>query len=448
MSIKKVLTIAGSDSGGGAGIQADLKTITVLGAFGTSAVTALTAQNTSGVQGIYEVSPDFVAQQIDSVVLDIGTDAAKTGMMANRDVIKVVSQKIKEHQISNVVVDPVMVAKDNSSLLTEGAEKALSDELIPQSFLVTPNIPEACVLSGIHIKDTKDMEEAAKRIYNRGSRNILIKGGHLHGPAVDILFDGDGLYRFESERIDTKNTHGTGCTYSAAIATFLAQDFPLKEAINKAKKFVTSAIRFSLDIGKGHGPTNHYAPLGREMERYSVVQDLKAAAQRLKEGNGAHLMPEVQSNLGCALPFAEAPEDVASFPGRLIGHKDLISYVFDPQFGISHHISRIILTAMRYDPSVRSAMNIRYSPEIVERCADLGFEIGSFDRRKEPEDIKELEGSSLAWGVERAIEKSGKVLDAIYDQGGWGKEPMVRILGKNPSQVVDKVLKIAKSLLK
>lgn len=255
----RVLTIAGSDSGGGAGIQADLKTITVLGAFGASVVTALTAQNTLGVQGIHNAPVDFVAQQLDSVLSDIGCDAAKTGMLSTPELIEVVASKVAQWHVPNLVVDPVMVAKGGARLLQPEAESALIAQMLPLATLVTPNLPEAETLTGAKVADLQAMKEAAQRIVGLGPAAALIKGGHLEGDAVDVLYDGKSFEELRTERIDTPNTHGTGCTYSAAIATFLAQGQALGAAVANAKVFVTAGIRGAADIGGGHGPLNHYA---------------------------------------------------------------------------------------------------------------------------------------------------------------------------------------------
>ena len=255
--IRKALTIAGSDSGGGAGIEADIKTFQAFGIYSMAAITSVTAQNTVGVQGIFDLPPEFVGKQIDSVVEDIGVDAAKTGMLSNSDIIKVVSERISHYEIK-VVVDPVMVAKSGDLLLKEEARDALINELLPLAFVVTPNLSEAEVIAGFSVKSIDDMKRAAEEILSLGPENVLVKGGHLEGAAVDILFDGHSFSQFSSERIETKNTHGTGCTYSAAIASGIAKGKSLKLAISEAKSFVTEAIRHSLDIGRGKGPLNHF----------------------------------------------------------------------------------------------------------------------------------------------------------------------------------------------
>jgi hydroxymethylpyrimidine/phosphomethylpyrimidine kinase len=252
MKRAKVLTLAGSDSGGGAGIQADLKTITVMGGFGMSVITALTAQNTRGVQGIYEVSPDFVEKQLESVMTDMGADAAKTGMIANGEILRVVAENVRKYHIENLVVDPVMVAKGGTLLFRGEFREMLVRELIPASLVVTPNIPEAEVLACMHISCIDDMKKAARIIHDQGARNVIVKGGHLAGDAVDILYDGTQFYQFVSERIGQEGIHGTGCTFSAAIATGLAKGMGVMKAVEGAKRYITEVIRHAWRIGGGH----------------------------------------------------------------------------------------------------------------------------------------------------------------------------------------------------
>lgn len=265
--MKRILTVAGSDSGGGAGIQADLKTITVLGAYGMSAITALTAQNTLGVQGVYPVPVDFIRLQMQAVLSDIGADAAKTGMLATPEIVKAVAEELKRFKVELLVVDPVMVAKSGDALLSEEARGTLKEILLPMATLVTPNLPEASVLSGFPVQDLESMKEAARVIRDIGPRYVLIKGGHLEKEALDLLFDGQKFEAYEAPRLSNRNTHGTGCTYSAALTTFLAQGLPVREAVAEGKKFITRAIRHGLAIGSGHGPTNHYAEVLRYKER-------------------------------------------------------------------------------------------------------------------------------------------------------------------------------------
>ena len=254
----RVMTVAGSDSGGGAGIQADLKTITLLGSFGTSAITVLTAQNTCGVQGISPASASFIVKQIELILTDIGTDTMKTGMLYSSDIVTQVAGQI-ERYMPPAVVDPVMIAKGGAPLLKQEAIEAVREKLLPQTFLLTPNIPEAEALSGLKVDSLEEMEAAAHSLAEMGARHVLLKGGHRSEDATDILLAGGDVTRLTAERIDTKNTHGTGCTYSAAVATLLAQGQPLKIAVENAKQFISQAIQKAYPIGTGHGPVNLFA---------------------------------------------------------------------------------------------------------------------------------------------------------------------------------------------
>ncbi len=258
--VPRALTIAGSDSGGGAGIQADLKTFTALGVFGMSVITAVTAQNTISVLGIENISPQHISLQIDAVVNDIGVDAVKIGMLSTKEIVLAISEKIYEYDIKKIVFDPVMVTSGGEPLLDSNAKESLVNELLPKTYILTPNIPEAAELSGIEINSLEDMKKAAEIIKQLGSDNVLIKGGHLDKSpeAIDILYDGREFHEYKTDRINTKNTHGTGCTYSAAICAGLAKGLSIMDAVREAKNYVSHAIENSFDLGKGHGPLNHY----------------------------------------------------------------------------------------------------------------------------------------------------------------------------------------------
>ena len=258
MKIPRALTIAGSDSSGGAGIQADLRTFSALGVYGTSAVTALTSQNTQGVNGIVEVGPDFVSSQIRSVVLDIGVDAVKTGMLSNAAVISRVSSDLKELKLEKVVVDPVMVATSGDRLLNADAIEALVSQLFPIVLIITPNLQEAEVLSGMRVECADDMKRAAVKLRGLGPKYVVIKGGHLPGSPMDLLWDGRNFCEYVGVRYQTPNTHGTGCTFASAIAAFLARGLSVEDAVGKAKTYITGAIARGLPLGLGHGPVHHF----------------------------------------------------------------------------------------------------------------------------------------------------------------------------------------------
>jgi hydroxymethylpyrimidine kinase / phosphomethylpyrimidine kinase / thiamine-phosphate diphosphorylase len=440
--MKKILTIAGSDSGGGAGIQADLKTITVLGGFGTSVITALTAQNTLGVQGVHTIPTTFIQQQMDSVLSDIGADAAKTGMLASPEIVEIVSEGIRRYKVQPLVVDPVMVAKSGDSLLSKDAREIIKKVLLPLAFLVTPNLPEAEVLCGFPVRDTEQMKTAAKKIQDLGPGNVLIKGGHLKGDAVDILYDGRSFRTYEGPRLNQRNTHGTGCTFSAALATFLGQGLSIHQAVTQAKAFINRAIFTGISIGSGHGPTNPYSHIAVKLEKETILNDLKKALERLVQLNAGKIIPECRSNLAYAGTGASGYEDVAAVPGRITNVGDQIITCREPAFGATRHVARVVLAVMSKAPEMRSAMNIRYNPAVIHACKKLDFRMASFDRKMEPKDIKEKEGSSLEWGTREAMKMLDHPPDCVYDEGETGKEPMIRVLGKNPMDVVEKVWKI------
>ena len=259
--VPTALTIAGSDSGGGAGIQADLKTFSALGVFGMSALTAITAQNTRAVTAVFEMPPEIVAAQIDAVVADIGVDVAKTGMISSSELIRVVANRIRHHGLSRFVVDPVMVAKSGDRLLREDAVEALREELIPLATVVTPNLPEAEVLVGRSIVTLDDMRQAAADIVAFGARSVVVKGGHRPDDATDVFYDGQRHLELQAPRIETSSTHGTGCTFASAIAALLARGADLTTAVQEAKAYLTTAIERADPIGGGHGPVHHFHAL-------------------------------------------------------------------------------------------------------------------------------------------------------------------------------------------
>jgi hydroxymethylpyrimidine/phosphomethylpyrimidine kinase len=259
-NIPLALSIAGSDSGGCAGIQADLRTFSALGVHGMTAITAITSQNTVRVEDVFNLPPRTVSSQIEAVLSDIGADAVKTGMLPDPEIIDAVAEKIRQFEIENLVVDPVMVSTGGDALISEEARDTLVSSLFPLALIITPNLDEASVLAGRRLAALEDMYTAAREIQGTGPRAVLIKGGHLEGSvcSVDLLFDGEQFTEFSSPRVDSANTHGSGCTLSAAIAAFLARGSTLREAVGKAKEYVTGAIRNSYSLGKGHGPLGHF----------------------------------------------------------------------------------------------------------------------------------------------------------------------------------------------
>ena len=260
--VPRVMTIAGSDSGAGAGIQADLKTFGALGVFGTCAITTVTAQNTVGVDAALPIPPAMVEAQIDAIMADIGADAVKTGMLPGADIIRCVAQRLEFHAVATAVVDPVLVNRTGTRLFDDDALEAMRSALFPRATVVTPNTREASLLTGLEINTQDDLKNAAKALVEElGARNAVVKGGRMEGPATDVLYDGSDFLTFTSERIDTPNNHGTGCTLASAIAAGLARGLALPVAVQQAKDYVTAAMRASFPVGRGHGPLNHFHEL-------------------------------------------------------------------------------------------------------------------------------------------------------------------------------------------
>lgn len=440
MKTPRALTIAGSDSGGGAGIQADLKTFAALGVHGMTALTAITAQNTREVTMVHDVPVEMIREQIRVVVEDIGVDAIKTGMLHTSEIIEAVALELKKID-APLVVDPVMVAKSGARLLREDAIKSLIEELIPLATVLTPNAGEAEALTGFKIRSLEDQKKAAKKISELGVKAVVVKGGHIPGEkVVDVLYLDGEFKTYESKRIESKNTHGTGCCFASAIAAELAKDTPIPEAVEIAKKFVENAIRYGFPVGGGHGPINPVGKLIEDAERFRVLDSMRKAVKILEAMSLSKYIPESQSNLVMAIEGADNPSDVAAIPGRIVRIYDEIRASEAPWFGASKHVANAVLTAMKFNPRIRSAINLRYDERLIEAAKNLGWLISFYDRREEPEDIKRLEGRTVPWGIETAVKRAGgRVPDLVYHLGDWGKEPMILIFGKDSIDVVEKV---------
>ena len=444
------ITIAGSDSGGGAGIQADLKTFAAMGVHGTSAITSVTAQNTYEVRAIHDVPPEIVVAQIEAVAEDLGIDAGKIGMLSNKLIIESAVKAIDKYQFP-LVVDPVMIAKSGAKLLRDDAIEALIKQLLPRALVVTPNKPEAEKITGNTINSLKDAREAAQKIVEEyGAESAIVKGGHIKGDySVDVLYYNGRFYEFKAPRINRDATHGTGCSFSAAIAAGLAKGRDVPKAVQIAKKFITMAIDYGLKIGKGHGPVNPVAWISIPAERYRVLENIEKAVEMLvRNGELVNMVvPEVFINIGMALPkpYAKSPLDVATIPGRIGRYRNTIIVKSKPEFGVSKHIANAILTIMEIDPEMRASANIIYNKEVQEAVEKLGFTQGFFDRREEPLDIKMSEGATTPWGIRRAVERiGGKIPDAVYDYGEHGKEPLTIVFGRDAVDVANKIINIAR----
>jgi hydroxymethylpyrimidine kinase/phosphomethylpyrimidine kinase len=441
------ITIAGSDSGGGAGIQADLKTFAALGVHGATAITCVTAQNTCSVTAVEDLKPETIQEQIKAVAEDLGIDSGKTGMLHTEEIIKTVSSEVSKYKFP-LVVDPVMIAKSGAPLLKIEAMDALENYLLPKATVITPNRFEAEKLADMKIKQLKEAEVAAKKISEMGPKAVVIKGGHLDGKdAIELLYYKGEFKTFSAPRLDVKTTHGTGCSFSAAIAAELAKKTDIPVAVEKAKKVVALGIKFGLRIGKGYGPVNPLAHLYRESSRYYVLASLEKAKALLGASpEVAMLIPEVGMNIAMAIPYAESIYDVAAIEGRIVKTSKGARAVGNPIFGCSSHLARYILEIIKYDEDKMAAINLKFSDSILRTLEKCGMRISFYDRKKEPEEIKKVDGLTVPWGVKEAIKKVGKVPDVIYHRGDVGKEPMLVIFGEQAHDLAKLTAQIAKEI--
>ena len=444
---KIAMTIAGSDSSAGAGIQTDLKTFTSLGLHGITVLTCITAQNTKKVDKIYKLPVSLIENQIDLLMKDMKPDFVKTGMLYNKEIVECVTKKIKKYNLK-VVVDPVMASTSNDSLSNQNISSAFIKSLFPVAFIITPNINEASVLTGIKITNIDDAKKACKILYQTGVKNVLIKGGHLKGDNVyDVFYNGEKNYVFSLPRVPNRKAHGSGCTLSALITGYLALGNSPVESIKKSKNILWNMIFSGYKPGKGSDVLNFdfetffdKTPYLDNNAYYEIFFNLKESVEKLLMFLPNNFVPEVGINFGYALPNAKKFDDVCAINGRIIRANDKVVKCGMINFGSSKHVSSIILSAMSFDSDIRSAINIRYSKNVINKCEKIGFKVGFFDREKEPDKVS----STMEWGTKSVIKKLGFVPDIIYDKGGIGKEPMIRVLGENPSFVVKKLYKILK----
>lgn len=445
--MKVVLSIAGSDSGAGAGIQADLKMFSALGVYGCTAITAITAQNTKHVAKIFEISPSIVEQQIRSVITDMHPKAIKLGMVYSTPIIEAVYRSVKKKSKKiPIVLDPILAAGTGAKLLRAEAYESFVSKLIPLSTLITPNRSEAEKLADTMIKTENDTIEAAKKIRKLGAENVLIKGGHFVSAEVtDLLLDTRGnIIKFTNPRLEIKEIHGSGCNFSSAVAAYLAKDIVLSEACRMANEYVHASIRYSLKVGKGLPIANPFSAIYREANKYRILIELQQAVEYLCTLDRFYtLIPETQTNFAYALSNAAHVSDIAAVRGRIIKVENTVAPASYVKFGASSHVASALIAYMSVNPDFRCAINLRFDCRIVDVCKSLFF-ISSYDRSQEPKKIKRREGSSIAWGILAALSKN-RLAEVIYHKGDIGKEPMITLFGRNPAEVVNKISAILKN---
>lgn len=438
------MTIAGSDSSGGAGIQADVKTMSALGIYSCTVITAITAQNTLNVDHIFPLSADIIKKQIMSVLSDIPIHAIKIGMVYNNEIITAVSDILKNSKIP-IVLDPIISAGTGARLLEQEFLSDFKIKLLPFCDVVTPNIHEAEKLSGIKIKNENDIKNTALKIQKLGAKNVVVKGGHFKNNdkvIVDTILNERGKFvLIKNPRMKIVEMHGSGCNFSAALTAFLAMKFPMVIACLMASKYVHNSIVNTVKIGKGIPVNNPISLMYEESCRYKVIDELANAVDQLTSTkNFEKLIPESQSNIVYAIPNANNIDDVAGVNGRIVKAGDRSVPTSGIKFGASRHVASSILEYMKTNQLVRSALNIKNEKRILDKCNRL-FRVTHYERKWEPKTIKNREGRSISWGVSTALSKNPDA-DIIYHTGDMGKEPMIIIFGQNPQEVVDKVKSI------
>ncbi|MDV3103528.1 bifunctional hydroxymethylpyrimidine kinase/phosphomethylpyrimidine kinase [Thermococcus waiotapuensis] len=419
-----VLVIAGLDPGGGAGLKADIETVSALGEHPLPVLTSVTYQNPSEVRGYHPLLPEVVREQIRAVRESFEIKAAKIGMLGSGEVAKAVK---KETEGIVRVLDPVMKSSTGAELI-DSVESL--KPLIPGS-VVTPNVPEAEELSGLKIRSVEDMREAAKAIAELGAEAVVVKGGHLN--YTDVLYWEGRFYEFSGGRVEGF-THGTGCAFSSALATLLARGLELPEAVERAKRFVEGSIGFSKAEAKAVNPLWE---LERDAYRWRAKKELEEAVKeliKLGEKLNPHV-PEVGTNFALATPFNE----VFAVKGRIVRYGRTVKPVGPVELNASDHLKRALLKMREFYPGVRAVLNLRYSVELIEEAKRLGLTISFYDRREEPEVVKRAEKGTMGWGMESAVKRIRKRPDLVYHLGDWGKEPMVLIFGRSAREVVERV---------
>ena len=447
--MKVALTVAGSDSGGGAGIQSDIKTFSALGIFGCSVVTAITSQNTFELRNIFPIPPKIISNQLKSILSDFKLAVAKIGMVYNAEIMEVVHKKLKNAKFP-IVVDPILSTGTGYSLIFKNDLEYFKDSIIPMSYLITPNLPEAEAITGTKIRTTKTLIDAANILLDMGATNVVIKGGHskITKSITDFLLTQDReVVKLRKERIEINPLHGLGCNFSAAVTAELARQTPLKHACHRASEFILSGMTNSIQVGKGSSVVDPFLFLYSNSDKFLVIKDLDTAVTNVESiENFGSIIPETSSNLVYAISHPADLSDVAAVEGRIARVGNRAKAVGRIQFGASKHVGSAVLSYMKVHPHIRSAINLRYDEKILAICKK-NFKVALYDRHVEPRDRKVTEGKSIPWGIETALRINPNA-DVIYHLGDIGKEAMILVFDTNPSRLVGKVNNILIEFLK
>lgn len=445
------LTIAGSDSGGGAGIQADLKMMAACGTFGTSVLTAITAQNSRGVESSFVLPTAQIENQLRAIRSDFDVAAVKTGMLATTEIIELVTEYARSFDCP-LVVDPVMVAASGDRLLDEDATDAYED-LIAHATLLTPNADETAVLTGIDPESERDMREAGEQLLELGCEAALLTGGHLPTDDVlDVLITQERTHTISHPRIDTVATHGAGCTLSSAITARLGtssddaapSERDILTAVEASTAFLERAIRYHHDVGNGPGAVNHMVTLRERAARQPVQEEIEALVGSLTKENVRALVPEVGMNVVGATPYAETTGEIAAVEGRITKTIDGIQPNRGVRFGASSHMARFLLSLREHDPAVRFGVNCRFRDDTDDALDSLSWPVGEYDRSEEP--TADVENSTMGWGAREAFESVDGTPVAVVDTGAHGKEPIVKLLARDPETLLERITTLHEEL--
>ncbi len=436
------MTIAGSDSSAGAGIQADIKTFSALGIYGTTVITTLTAQNTRTISDIFVIPSKFFKNQLITTLEDIKPDVIKIGVLYSKTIINIVKNILKDYK-NPIVVDPVLYSSTGVKLLDDESYDQFRREIIPLSYVITPNLKEAEFISKLVISNKHEMIEAASEIFKLGASNIIIKGGHdgsRDRKIMDLLFKdkSDRPEQIIRERLKIAEIHGTGCNFSAAIASFLAKGYNISDSFTLSNSYVYEALKNSMKIGKGVLVANPIYHMYTNSEKFKVLTELQDSVNTLeKMTDFFRLIPETRTNFVYSIEKPKDFNDIAGVLGRVTNLGSNIRTPNVIQFGSSIHVSNALLAANKFNSLFRSAINIRNNVNIIKICEN-NFRCSRYSRSKEPQESKNIEGSSIRWGISEAFSQKPSA-ELVYHEGDLGKEPMVILFGYNPKDVLEKV---------
>lgn len=408
-------------------------------------ISAITYQDTKNVKGVYPLPPLCVKSQAEALFSDLKVVAVKVGMLWSKDNVEAVAELLDKHREAPLVVDPVVEAKEGEPLIEKEGIKVLTDKLLPLATVVTPNVKEAETLTGVKVRSEEDLKAALENLKELGVKNPVIKGWRRGEKVIDLLLHEGNIYMFKREAVE--DVRGSGCTFSSAIAALLAKGYPLPEAVEEAGWFTWRAIRSSGPVGLGFKVIEPLKEIEKASAKLEALYEVRKGLRVLEESPElVKLIPEVRMNLVVGIPGAKEIDDVCGVEGRVTEVAGKPRAAGCPSFGASSHLARLVIEVMKHKPHLRAALNVKYSPETLEACRRLGFKLACFDRRMEPENVQSIEGRSLTWGVQEALKNFEGDPDAIYDEGGVGKEPMIRLLGRSALEVVKKARKIASEL--